>query len=65
MCAAKNNRLEVVNFLLDNLDNVDLNAVDIERQTALHLAAVGGHIEIVQKLVHLGANPTAVDKVNI
>lgn len=64
MCAAKNNRLEVVNFLLDNLDSVDMNAVDVDQQTALHHAAIGGHIEIVQKLVHLGSNPTAVDKVN-
>lgn len=63
MCAARNNRLEVVNFLLDNLDRVDLDAVDIDHQTALHHAALGGHIEIVQKLVHVGANPTTVDKV--
>lgn len=64
MCAAKNNRLEVVNFLLDNLYSVDLNAVDVDQQTALHHAAVGGHLEIVEKLVHLGAVPTTVDKVN-
>ncbi|XP_065215525.1 ankyrin repeat and death domain-containing protein 1A-like isoform X3 [Planococcus citri] len=62
MCAARNNRLEVVNFLLDNLDRVDLDAIDIDHQTALHHAAIGGHIEIVQKLVHVGANPTTVDK---
>lgn len=63
MCAAKNNRLDVVNFILDNLDVVDLNAVDVDQQTALHHAAVGGHLEIVEKLVHLGAIPTVVDKV--
>lgn len=63
MCSARNNRLEVVNFLLDNLDRVDLDAVDMDHQTALHHAALGGHIEIVQKLVHVGANPTTVDKV--
>ncbi len=65
MCAAKNNRLEVVNFILDNLDSVDLNALDIDQQTALHHAAIGGHLEIVEKLVHLGAVPTVLDKVNI
>lgn len=64
MCAAKNNRLDVVNFILDNLDVVDLNAVDVDQQTALHHAAIGGHLEIVEKLVHLGAIPTVIDKVN-
>ena len=36
MCAAKNNRLDVVNFLLDNLV-IDLNAVDIDQQTGTYM----------------------------
>ena len=64
MCAAENNRLDVVKFLLDDIKtNIDVNAVDTDQQTALHLAATGGHTEIVRELVHMGASLTLVDKV--
>lgn len=49
MCATKN--IRVVKFLLDTLENIDLEATDIEEKTALHHAAQGGHLQTVTKLV--------------
>ncbi|EEZ97168.2 Tankyrase-like Protein [Tribolium castaneum] len=56
MCAARNNRISVVDFLIDTLEDTRVDAVDIDSQTALFHAAMGGHIEIVKRLIDLGAN---------
>lgn len=55
MCAAKNNRIDVVDFLLDTLEDLRLDAIDIEGQTAVFHAAMGGHSFIVKKLIEMGA----------
>lgn len=65
MCAARNNREEVVDFLLETLENIDLETVDHEGQTCLHQAAAEGHEKIVSKLLSLSANPNPVDKVSL
>lgn len=65
MCAARNNRLSVVNFLLDTIDDVGLDAVDTDHQTALHHAAIAGHTHVVRRLVHAGANTSTTNKVRI
>lgn len=61
MCAAKNNRLDVVEFLLDTLEDVKVDAVDNEGQTALFHAAMGGHAAVAMRLVEAGAT---IDKRN-
>ncbi|XP_071450440.1 ankyrin repeat and death domain-containing protein 1A-like isoform X3 [Hetaerina americana] len=61
-CAAHNNRLEVVNFLLDTLDEPNLEAVDAEKQTPLHHAALGGHSGVVRRILEAGASTNAIDK---
>lgn len=61
MCAAKNNRLDVVEFLLDTLEDVKVDSIDLEGQTALFHAAMGGHACVVRRLVEAGA---ALDKRN-
>ncbi|XP_018323307.1 ankyrin repeat and death domain-containing protein 1A-like isoform X4 [Agrilus planipennis] len=61
ICAAKNNKLEIVNYLLDTLEDIRVDCGDVEGQTALHHAAVGGHLEVVKKLLDVGAT---VDKRN-
>jgi ankyrin repeat protein len=63
MCAARNNRSEVVDFLLDTLEDIKVDAVDLEQQTALYHAALGGHAGIVRRLVEVGAKPDARNKV--
>ena len=55
MCAAKNNRLDVIDFLLENLEDVNVDAVDHEGQTALFHAAMEGHPSVVRRLVEIGA----------
>jgi len=63
MCAARNNRLSVVNFLLDTIEDVGLDAFDTDHQTALHHAAIAGHTHVVRRLVHAGANTSTTNKV--
>lgn len=65
MCAARNNRLDVINFLLETLEDVVIDEIDVENQTALHHAAGGGHIAVVKKLVEIGAEVNAKDKVKL
>ncbi|XP_060527363.1 ankyrin repeat and death domain-containing protein 1A-like isoform X2 [Cylas formicarius] len=61
ICAARNNRCDVVDYLLETLEDVHLDAVDAEGQTAIFHAASNGHGAIVRRLVEVGA---ATDKKN-
>jgi ankyrin repeat protein len=63
MCAARNNRSDVVDFLLDTLEDIKVDAVDLEQQTALFHAALGGHTGIVRRLVEAGAKTDVRNKV--
>lgn len=64
ICAAKNDRVDVVDFLLDTLEDVRLDAVDVDGQTALFHAAMGGHYQVVKRLVEAGASPDKRNKVS-
>ncbi|XP_018577146.1 ankyrin repeat and death domain-containing protein 1A-like [Anoplophora glabripennis] len=55
MCAARNNRVEVVDFLLDTLEDVKIDAVDADGQTALFHAALFGNAAVVRRLIEVGA----------
>lgn len=63
MCGSRNNRLDVVDFLLDTLEDIKVDAVDLEQQTALYHAALGGHVGIVRRLVEAGAKTESRNKV--
>lgn len=63
MCAARNNRIDVIDFLLDTLEDLKIDAVDNEGQTALFHAALGGHSIVVQKLLDRGAHIDTKNKV--
>jgi ankyrin repeat protein len=65
MCASRNNRSDVVDFLLDTLEDIKVDAVDLEQQTALYHAALGGHVEIVRRLVEAGAKTESRNKVTL
>ena len=57
MGAAENGHSEVVGALLGW--GVDIHAVDNEGQSALHLAAQHGHLEVCQRLIKAKASPEA------
>lgn len=61
MCAARNNRVQVVDYLLDTLEDVKIDAVDVDGQTAIFHAALFGHACIVRRLIEMG---TTVDRKN-
>lgn len=63
MCAAKNNRQDVLEELLELLDRVDLEMTDTEDNTCLHHAAAAGHAAVVDRLLALGARINAANKV--
>lgn len=65
ICAARNNRVDVVDYLLDTLEDVRVDAVDIEGQSALFHAALGGHLNIVKRLIDIGASPDRRNKVSL
>lgn len=51
----------MVDFLLDTLEDVKIDAADVEGQTAMYHAAMGGHYQIVRRLIEAGAT---IDKRN-
>jgi ankyrin repeat protein len=63
MCAARNNRLDVVNFLLETLEELQVDVEDAEQQTALFHAAHGGHHNVVKRLIEAGARIDTRNKV--
>ena len=57
--AAKENRLEVIEYLVSS--GCDINAVDDDGQTPLHKSAMLGHTESVILLIDKGANVNQID----
>ena len=57
--AAKENRLEVIEYLVSS--GCDINAVDDEGQTPLHKSTMFGHTESVKLLIGKGANVNQID----
>ncbi|CAF1276546.1 unnamed protein product [Rotaria sp. Silwood1] len=60
-CASKKGYIDVVRWLVEKC-SADLDIVDINLNSALHLAAYGGHDSIVEYLINRGANPLLLNK---
>ena len=60
--AVLNNKIELVEFLLENVELFDIDAAAQSGNTALHIAANAGSFELVSLLLDAGANPRAVNK---
>ncbi|CAF1268197.1 unnamed protein product [Rotaria magnacalcarata] len=60
-CASKKGYLDIVRWLIESCEaNIDL--VDANLNSALHLAAYGGHEAVVEYLLNRGANPLLLNK---
>lgn len=65
MCGARNNRLSVVNLILDTLEEPNLEVMDSDEQTALYHAALNGYAPIVRTLIQAGADTNTKNKVRL
>lgn len=63
ICGSHNNRVSVVSYLLERVADVDVDATDVEGQTALYHAALGGHTTVLRRLVRASAHPAKRNKV--
>ena len=54
-CALENGKPDVVQLLLNNGADVRVRVRNRNRNTLLHIAAAGGHLEVVRKLLNLNA----------
>ena len=52
--------MESTKLIVEN-NNIDLNTVDVNKTTALHIAAKSGHPKIVEYLLEHGADVTLKD----
>ena len=55
------NYFDVVCFLLEECSDIDVNVIDVNMRTPLHLAYRCGHAQIAQYLIQHGADVYAVD----
>ncbi|CAK9178062.1 unnamed protein product [Ilex paraguariensis] len=59
--AAAMNRVDLMEILCLGYVDIELNSVDDHGRTALHVAAINGHVEVLRFLVGVGSDPTVVD----
>ncbi|CAF3254853.1 unnamed protein product, partial [Rotaria sp. Silwood2] len=60
-CASKKGYIDLVRWLVEER-SANLDIVDINLNSALHLAAYGGHKSVVEYLINRGANPLLLNK---
>ena len=58
----KNNITEVQNLLIDYSDRLNINKLDPDGLTPLHICAIGNYQELLQVLLSFGANINQKDK---
>ncbi|XP_013409552.1 ankyrin repeat and death domain-containing protein 1A isoform X1 [Lingula anatina] len=61
-CAAQNNKADIVKFIVESLENFNVNEVEKDGRTALHLAAEKGHLTVVDKLIESKGDVHIKDK---
>uniref|UniRef100_A0A8D3B082 Death domain-containing protein n=1 Tax=Scophthalmus maximus TaxID=52904 RepID=A0A8D3B082_SCOMX len=61
-CAAQRGHTRVLEFIMEDLEDVRLDRVDKSGKTALHLAAEHGQLEVVEYLIGMGCSHGLKDK---
>ncbi|MCD7463131.1 hypothetical protein HAX54_050015 [Datura stramonium] len=59
--AAAMDRVDLMEILCLGYADIDLNSIDSQGRTALHIAANHGHVEVIQFLVSVGSDPDMSD----
>ncbi|KAL1361696.1 hypothetical protein HN51_010029 [Arachis hypogaea] len=60
--AAAMNRIDFMELLLDSFrDELDVNLVNRNGETPIHVAAIHDHVEAIEFSVSIGVNPNAID----
>ncbi|XP_066274823.1 ankyrin repeat and death domain-containing protein 1A-like isoform X2 [Branchiostoma lanceolatum] len=61
-CAAQNGHVDVIQFILEDLESFDLNGKDKNGKTAFHIGAEHGKLEPVEYLIGAGCDVNARSK---
>ncbi|XP_049451285.1 ankyrin repeat and death domain-containing protein 1A isoform X2 [Epinephelus fuscoguttatus] len=61
-CAAQRGHIRVLEFIMEDLEDICLDRVDKSGKTALHLAAEHGQFEVVEFLIGMGCTHGLKDK---
>ncbi|XP_067350992.1 ankyrin repeat and death domain-containing protein 1A isoform X3 [Channa argus] len=61
-CAAQRGQIRVLEFIMEDLENICLDRVDKSGKTALHLAAEHGKLDVVEFLIGMGCAHGLKDK---
>ncbi|MCD7463130.1 hypothetical protein HAX54_050014 [Datura stramonium] len=59
--AAAMDRVDLMEILCVGYADIDLNSIDSQGRTPLHIAAIHGHVEVIQFLVSVGSDPDMLD----
>ncbi|XP_040426170.1 ankyrin repeat and death domain-containing protein 1A isoform X1 [Cygnus olor] len=61
-CAAQRGHIRVMEFIMEDLEDVHVDKTDKMDKTAFHLAAEYGQLEVVEFLIHQGCSHNAKDE---
>ncbi|KAL3328653.1 hypothetical protein AABB24_036007 [Solanum stoloniferum] len=59
--AAATDRVDLMEILCLGYADMDLNSIDSQGRTPLHIAAIHGHVEVIQFLVSVGSDTDMLD----
>ncbi|XP_055813341.1 protein VAPYRIN-LIKE-like [Solanum dulcamara] len=59
--AAPMDRVDLMEILCLGYADIDLNSIDSQGRTPLHIAAINGHVEVIQFLVSVGSDTDMLD----
>lgn len=64
-CAAFNNHTQIAQFIQDTVDHYDMNQLNKDERTPLHIAADKGNLAMLDKLLDCKCEVNKKDKVRV